>query len=53
MTRKQYYRLTDAGVKVITKQSTPTKATRHDDGTNLYLASKWIVILADDLPLTI
>lgn len=37
MTRKQYYRLTDAGVKVITKQSTPTKVTRHGDGNNLYI----------------
>ena len=37
MTRKQDYRLTDAGVKAIAKQSTPTKVTRHGDGNNLYL----------------
>ena len=37
MTRKTDYRLTDAGVKAIAKQSTPTKVTRHGDGNNLYL----------------
>jgi len=37
MTRRQDYRLTDAGVKAIAKQSTPTKVTRHGDGNNLYL----------------
>ena len=37
MTRRQDYRLTDAGVKTIAKQSTPTKVTRHADGNNLYL----------------
>jgi len=37
MTRKKDYRLTDAGVKAIAKQSTPTKVTRHGDGNNLYL----------------
>ena len=37
MTRRQDYRLTDAGVKAIAKQFTPTKVTRHGDGNNLYL----------------
>ncbi|WP_201607082.1 tyrosine-type recombinase/integrase [Psychrobacter immobilis] len=37
MTRRQDYRLTDAGVKAIAKQSTPVKVTRHGDGNNLYL----------------
>lgn len=37
MTRRQDYRLTDAGVKAIAKQSTPTKVTRHGDGNDLYL----------------
>ena len=37
MTRRQDYRLTDAGVKAIAKQSTPIKVTRHGDGNNLYL----------------
>ena len=29
MTERKDYRLTDAGVKAIAKQSTPTKVTRH------------------------
>ena len=53
MTRRQDYRLTDAGVKAIAKQSTPTKVTRHGDGNNLYLMQhpNGLTILANDLSL--